>query len=196
LELNALLPHQLAFVAQKAGARLVHFSTDCVFSGKKGNYVETDFPDAEDLYGRTKLLGETHYPHTLTLRTSMIGRELSRKTSLVEWFVAQRGPVQGYRRAIYTGFTTLEIARLVEQLITEHPEANGLWHVSSEPISKFDLLGLVRKHFGLDTEIVPDDTFVCDRSLRSDRFRSAFGYTPPTWDKMIQELAQDNGFYQ
>ena len=196
LEINALFPHQLAFIALKAGARLVHFGTDCVFSGNKGNYVETDVPDADDLYGRTKLLGEIHYPHTLTLRTSIIGRELSRKASLVEWFLAQRKTVQGFTRAIYTGITTLEMARLVERLLTHYPAANGLWHVSSSRISKHDLLCLVRKHFNLDTEIVPDDSFVCDRSLTSERFRSTFKYMPPSWDKMIQELAQDNGFYQ
>ena len=114
----------------------------------------------------------------------------------MEWFLAQRGSVQGYSRAIYTGFTTLEMARIVEHMITQHPQASGVWHVSSDRISKYDLLGLVKKHFKLDTEIVPSDSFVCDRSLRSERFRSTFGYTPPSWDKMIEELAQDNGFYQ
>jgi len=196
LELNALLPHQLAHVAQKTGARLVHFSTDCVFSGQKGKYLETDVPDAEDLYGRTKLLGETHYPQSLTLRTSIIGRELSRKTGLLEWFLAQRGTVRGFSRVIYTGFTTLEMARIVERMLLTYPNESGVWQVSSESISKYDLLRLVRKHFKLDTEIVSDDSFVCDRSLDSERFRSAFDYTPPTWDKMIQELAQDNNFYK
>jgi len=196
LELNALLPHQLAFIAQKAGARLVHFSTDCVFSGRKGNYVETDFPDADDLYGRTKLLGEIHFPHTLTLRTSIIGRELSRKASLIEWFLAQRGMVHGFTRAIYTGFTTLEIARIVERLLMHYPTASGLWHISSDRITKYDLLRMVRKYFKINTEIVPDDSFVCDRSLASERFRSTFGYAPPSWDKMVEELAQDNDFYR
>jgi len=196
LEINALFPQQLAYLAAELGARLIHFSTDCVFSGSKGNYTETDFPDASDLYGRTKLLGEAHQTHTLTLRTSIIGRELSRKASLVEWFLAQRGSVQGYTRAIYTGFTTLEMARIVERLITQYRQASGVWHVSSDRISKYDLLCLVKKHFKLTTEIVPSDSFVCDRSLLSDRFRAAFGYTPPTWDKMVEELAQDNGFYQ
>src|SRR6267378_1392513 len=179
LELNALLPHQLAHVAQKTGARLVHFSTDCVFSGQKGKYLETDVPDAEDLYGRTKLLGETHYPQSLMLRTSIIGRELSRKTGLLEWFLAQRGTVRGFSRVIYTGFTTLEMARIVERMLLTYPNESGVWQVSSESISKYDLLCLVRKHFKLDTEIVCDDSFVCDRSLDSERFRSAFDYTPP-----------------
>jgi dTDP-4-dehydrorhamnose reductase len=196
LEVNALFPQQLAYLAAELGARLIHFSTDCVFSGGKGNYTETDFPDAGDLYGQTKLLGETHHAHTLTLRTSIIGRELSRKASLVEWFLAQRGTVQGYTRAIYAGFTTLEMARIVERLIIQQQQASGVWHVSSDRISKYDLLCLMRKYFKLDTEIVPSASFACDRSLLSDRFRSAFGYSPPSWDKMVEELAQDNGFYQ
>jgi dTDP-4-dehydrorhamnose reductase len=196
LEINALFPHRLARVAQVIGARVIHFSTDCVFSGRRGGYTENDSPDPEDLYGRTKLLGELAYPNCITLRTSIVGRELLRKTALLEWFLAQRGTVRGFTRAIYTGFTTIEFARIVERLLVDHPTAEGLWHVSSEPISKFDLLGLFRDHFGLDTQIAPDATFLCDRSLISDRFRSTFGYTPPAWTDMVAELAQDNGFYQ
>lgn len=196
MEINALFPHQLAFLAQKIGARVVHFSTDCVFSGKKGDYVETDFPDAEDLYGRTKLLGETHYPHSITLRTSIIGRELSRKAGLLEWVLSQSGSARGFTRAIYTGFTTLEMARIVERILFHHPNAHGVWHVSSDKITKYQLLCLARKHFDLDTEIVPDDSFVCDRSLLSDRFRSTFHYTPPSWDNMMAELAKDKNFYK
>lgn len=196
MELNALLPHRLAYMARKAGARLVHFSTDCVFSGKKGRYVEADYPDAEDVYGQSKFLGEMHDPNTLTLRTSIIGRELSRKLGLLEWFLAQRSSVRGFRNAIYSGFTTLEMARLVERLLLEFPKASGVWHVSSESITKYELLCLVRQHFKLDTEIIPDDSFVCDRSLDSERFRSTFGYTPPSWNKMIEELARDDAFYQ
>jgi len=196
LEINALFPHRLATVAQTVGARVVHFSTDCVFSGRKGRYTEEDIPDPEDLYGRTKLLGELHYSNCITLRTSIVGRELFRKTGLLEWFLAQRGSVRGFRQAIYTGFTTIELARIVEQILIHHSNASGIWHVSSDSISKHGLLGLFRKHFNLDTKIVPDDTFVCDRSLVSNRFRSAFGYAPPAWDDMVAELAQDDEFYR
>jgi dTDP-4-dehydrorhamnose reductase len=196
LYLNAVFPQRLAYLAGELGARLIHFSTDCVFSGRKGNYTEEDFPDADDLYGQSKLLGEVRHPHALTLRTSIIGRELSRKTSLVEWFLAQRDSVQGYTRAIYTGFTTLEMARIVERLMTEYPHATGVWHVASERISKYDLLCLVGKHFKLETQIVPTSSFACDRSLVSDRFRAAFRYTPPRWDKMVAELAMDDAFYR
>ena len=196
MQLNSLFPHQLAYLARKAEARLVHFSTDCVFSGRRGMYSEQDLPDAQDLYGRSKLLGETYYRHTLTLRTSIIGRELSRNTGLLEWFLAQRAPVKGYRRAIYSGFTTIEMARIVERLLVASPTASGVWHVSSAPVNKYDLLCLVRQYFKLDTDIAPDDSFVCDRSLDSNRFRSAFGYVPPSWEMMIQELANDRSFYE
>jgi dTDP-4-dehydrorhamnose reductase len=188
LEINALLPHRLAVLCQAAGARLIHLSTDCVFSGKKGGYLESDPSDAEDLYGRTKFLGEVHDPHCLTLRTSIIGRELSRKKSLLEWFLAQNGSVRGFRRAIYTGFTTLEMSRIIETMLTRFPHASGVYHVSSEPINKYDLLCLFREKFGHQIEIIPDETFVCDRSLDSARFREAFGYSPPAWNEMVTEL--------
>ena len=189
IEINALLPHRLALLCQAVGARLVHISTDCVFSGREGNYGEDARPDAEDLYDRSKLLGEVHASHCLTLRTSMIGPELKRKTSLVEWFLAQRGTVKGYRRAIFSGLTTFEMSRVIERLALEHPAAHGLYHLSAAPISKHDLLGLLKHKLGLDITIVPDDAFQCDRSLDSTRFRTDFGYAPPSWDEMIEELA-------
>lgn len=189
IEINALLPHRLAVLCAEIGARLVHMSTDCVFSGRKGNYAESDPSDAEDLYGRTKYLGEVHEPNCITLRTSMIGPELSRKTGLLEWFLAQRGTIKGYRKAIFSGFTTFEMARIIELLLTEFPDASGVYQVSSEPISKFDLLRLVKERLALPTEIVPYDDFVCDRSLDSTRFRADFGYRPPGWPAMVAELA-------
>lgn len=189
IEINALLPHRLAVLCAEIGARLVHMSTDCVFSGRKGNYAEGDPSDAEDLYGRTKYLGEVHEPRCITLRTSMIGPELSRKTGLLEWFLAQRGTIRGYRRAIFSGFTTFEMARIIELLLTQFPDASGVYQVSSEPISKFDLLRMVKERLALPTEIVPYDDFVCDRSLDSTRFRADFGYRPPEWPAMVAELA-------
>ena len=188
IQVNSLLPHRLAMLARASGSRLVHFSTDCVFSGRKGNYAESDTPDPEDLYGRTKLLGEVADTDCVTLRTSLIGRELERGTSLVEWFLSQKGRVRGYRNAIFSGFTTIELARIVEMLVASHPQAQGVWHVSSEPIDKYSLLTLIRKHYGVNTEIVPDDEFRCDRSLDSSRFRQAFGYRPPSWENMISEM--------
>jgi dTDP-4-dehydrorhamnose reductase len=190
LEINALLPHRLAVLCEAAGARLIHFSTDCVFSGRRGKYRETDVPDAEDLYGRTKYLGEPGGEHCVTLRTSFIGRELTRKTGLLEWFLAQRGTIRGYTKAIFSGFTTLEMTRIIEKVLTT-PVLSGVYHVSSEPISKFDLLVMIRDALGLTTEIEPYDELQCDRSLDSSRFREALAYRPPGWKAMVEELAQD-----
>jgi dTDP-4-dehydrorhamnose reductase len=190
LEINALLPHRLALLCGEIGARLVHMSTDCVFSGREGNYRETDPADAEDLYGRTKYLGEVHSPGAITLRTSIIGTELSRKTGLLEWFLAQQGTIRGYRHAIFSGFTTIEMARIIERLLTGFPAASGVYHVSSAPISKYDLLGLFKTALGRSVEILPYDEFRCDRSLDSTRFRSEFGYRPPEWPSMVGELAR------
>ncbi|HYN08267.1 MAG TPA: SDR family oxidoreductase [Vicinamibacterales bacterium] len=192
LEINSLLPHKLLELGAANGARLIHFSTDCVFSGRAGGYRETDEPDPVDLYGRTKLLGEVDNAPGLTLRTSIIGLELSRKAGLVEWFLAQRGTVRGYRRAIYTGLTTSEMGRLVRRLIERHPQLHGVWHVASTPITKYDLLvDLARRLSRSDIDIVADDDFMCDRSLRADRFLEATGYTPTSWPEMLTELADD-----
>ena len=191
IEINALLPHRLAVLSRSLQARLIHMSTDCVFNGKKGGYVDDDFSDAEDLYGKTKFLGEVEDSNCLTLRTSIIGRELSRKKSLLEWFLAQEGTVNGYTRAIYSGFSTLEMSRIIETMIISHPHASGVYQVSSDPISKYDLLVLIKNELGLKTEIIPDSTFHCDRSLDSSRFRSKFSYNPPSWAKMVKEMVSD-----
>lgn len=190
LEINALLPHRLALLGAEVGARLVHMSTDCVFSGRKGSYLETDYADADDLYGRSKFLGEVHAANAITLRTSIIGPELSRKTGLLEWFLAQRGTIRGYRNAIFSGFTTPEMARIIELVLTRFPSAAGVYQVSSAPISKFDLLGLFKAALRLPVEILPYDDFRCDRSLDSTRIRVEFGYRPPEWPAMVDELAR------
>jgi dTDP-4-dehydrorhamnose reductase len=191
IEINSLFPHRLAVLCDDVGSRMLHLSTDCVFSGKKGMYREEDVPDAEDLYGRSKLLGEVDNPNCLTMRTSMIGRELSRKQSLLEWFLAQERKIKGFKRAIFSGFTTIELSRIIEKIIVDYPEAGGLYHVSAEPISKFDLLALIKNRLKLPTEIEPDEEFVCDRSLDSTKFRQAFGYSPPSWEDMVDELCED-----
>ncbi len=191
LEFNALLPHRLAELCKAVDCRLIHVSTDCVFSGRKGNYTETDPSDAEDLYGRSKFLGEVSEGQCLTLRTSIIGPELSRKTGLFEWFLAQSGTIRGFTKAIYSGLTTMELGRVMERMLVSFPQASGVYHVSSEPISKYDLLVLLRDKSGRKIDIVPDGSFVCERSLDSTRFRSEFTYTPPTWDAMAEELCAD-----
>lgn len=192
IEVNALLPHRLLESCAAVGARLVHLSTDCVFSGRRGGYTERDLPDPVDLYGRSKLLGEVEHPPGVTLRTSIIGLELRRNTGLVEWFLAQRGRVRGFRRAVYSGFTTREMGRIVERVLVAHPELSGVWHVASAPITKYDLLsGLSRMLGRQDVEIEPDDDFSCDRSLCGDAFAAATGYQAPDWDTMLRELAAD-----
>ncbi len=190
LEINALFPHRLALLCKEINTRMLHMSTDCIFSGKKGNYKESDPSDAEDLYGRTKYLGEVKDSPCLTIRTSIIGKELSRKLGLLEWFLAQDGVIQGYRNAIFSGFTTLEMSRIIERIIVDYPEKEGLYHVSSEPISKYDLLILIKERLGLETEIIPDEMVQYDRSLDSTRFRKEFNYTPPTWEEMVQEFCK------
>ena len=190
LEINSLLPHRLALACRTVGARLVHLSTDCVFSGRKGNYCETDFSDADDLYGRTKFLGEVSESHCLTLRTSMIGPELSRKTGLLEWFLAQRGQtVKGFTKAIFSGFPTSELARIVERVLVDVPTVHGVYHVAARPISKYDLLTLIRDRLRLPITIERDSTFECDRSLDATRFHRDTGYSPPPWDVMINDMA-------
>ena len=190
---NALLPHRLAELCGAIGARLFHVSTDCVFSGRRGGYTEDDLPDPVDVYGRSKLLGELDRPGCLTLRTSIVGWELRGKFGLVEWFAAQRHRrIRGYRRAIYTGFSTSVLAGLIAMLIEQHPGLSGLYQAASRPINKYDLLTGLRDALGWnDIEIEPDDAFVCDRSLIGRRFEEATGWTPPGWDEMIRALAAE-----
>ncbi len=190
IEVNSLFPHRLALVCKEYHTRMIHISTDCVFSGKKGNYTEADAADAEDIYGRSKLLGEVVEEHCLTLRTSMIGPELHRKKSLLEWFLAQKNKIKGYKSAIFSGFTTYELSRVIERMLTQFPEANGLYHVSADPISKYDLLSMIRQKFDLPMQIEPDYDFQCDRSLESIKFREEFHYDPPSWPEMIKELSE------
>lgn len=188
--INTLLPHRLASLCQAAGARLVHISTDCVFSGAKGDYSESDFPDAYDLYGRSKLLGEVDYPHAVTLRTSIIGHELSGQRSLVGWFLAQQGPVKGFTRAIFSGLPTVELARVVCDFILPRPELHGLYHVAAKAINKYDLLKLVAEAYGKTIEVMASDELVIDRSLNADRFKDATGYVPPEWPALVQSMSE------
>lgn len=190
IEVNALFPHRLAAMAAEVGARVLHISTDCVFSGRRGAYTEEDLADPVDLYGRTKLLGELDQERCVTLRTSIIGLELHGRQGLVEWALAQRGRIPGFRRALYSGLTTTELTRVCGGLMTDHPELHGLWHVASAPISKYDLLVALSARLGrTEVEVAPDDSFVCDRTLIADRFQRATGYRPPSWDTMLDELS-------
>lgn len=189
LPVNAMFPHQLARLCELAGARLIHISTDCVFSGRRGHYTESDASDAEDLYGKSKYLGEVHdRPHVITLRTSGIGHELNSRHGLLEWFLGERGPVRGYTHAIYTGLPWVELARVIQEYILPRSDLNGLYHVSSDPVSKLDLLRIIAKVYGKQIQITPDDTVRIDRSLDSTRFRTATGYSPASWPALIADL--------
>ncbi|WP_333688610.1 SDR family oxidoreductase [Methylococcus capsulatus] len=198
IALNALLPHVLEEIVSGWGGWLIHFSTDCVFKGDRGGYSEADPSDATDWYGRTKAMGEVQGSNALTLRTSIIGRELTGHYSLVDWFLSQRGgAVKGYSRAIYSGITTREMVHVIDLLLREHPQLRGLYQVASEPISKYELLCLIRDIAGLEIEIEMDKTTLCvDRSLSPERFFEATGYTAPAWPRMIAGLAEDIELYQ
>jgi len=185
---NTLFPHRLAQLCRLGGARLVQISTDCVFSGKKGMYSEADEPDATTLYGRSKLLGEVDAPHAITLRTSIIGTEQSGSRSLVGWFLAQAGPVKGFRRAVFSGLPTVELACVIRDHVLPRPELHGLYHVAAEPIDKDALLRLVAAEYGKEIVIEPSDELVIDRSLDASRFRAATGYVPPPWPELIRRM--------
>ena len=188
IDVNSLFPHRLAALCRLAGARLIHMSTDCVFSGNRGDYREADNPDPVDLYGRSKLLGEVTGDGCLTIRTSIIGLELAHYSGLIEWFLRQPETVRGYRRARWNGLTTMELARVIDTLV-KRSDLDGLWHVSAEPISKYKLLSDLAALLKLPTAVVPDESVVIDRSLNSERFRKALPYSPPGWEQMLQELA-------
>ncbi|RIV76147.1 SDR family oxidoreductase [Pelagerythrobacter aerophilus] len=183
---NTLLPHRLQTLAEIAGARLVHVSTDCVFSGARGNYLETDKADANDVYGLSKYLGEVTGPNAVTLRTSIIGHELASANGLVEWFLAQKHAIRGFTKAIFSGLPTAELARVVRDFVLPRTELTGLYHVSVDPITKYDLLRLVGEAYDHNIAIEPDASLVIDRSLNSDRFRMATGYTPPSWPDLVE----------
>jgi dTDP-4-dehydrorhamnose reductase len=198
IQINALFPHQLADLCVERDIRVIQISTDCVFSGFRGNYTEIDNPDPVDLYGRTKLLGELNRPGTLTLRTSIIGWQLNMFTSLLSWFVLQRGKhIKGYRKAIYNGFSTSVLSQLIGDILLTRPDLTGIYQVASDPISKYDLLMQLRNLLGwMDITLDPDDNFFCDRSLSGARFSHATGWRAPSWDNMLEGLAAEWSYYQ
>ncbi|MBV5328900.1 MAG: SDR family oxidoreductase [Chlorobium sp.] len=186
LPINALMPHRLAGLCKLAGARLIHISTDCVFSGQKGAYIEDDFADARDVYGKSKALGEVDYPHAITLRISTIGHELQSSYGLLNWFLSQEDHCKGYTRAVFSGLPTTVFSQVLRDRVIPHKQLSGLYHVAAQPISKYDLLKLIAGAYGKTIDIIPDDTLVIDRSLNADRFQSATGYIAPDWSELIQ----------
>lgn len=188
IPVNALLPHRMAELCAVTGARLVHVSTDCVFSGAKGGYIEDDPSDAKDVYGKAKFLGEVNYPHAITLRTSTIGHELQSTYGLLDWFLSQQGQCKGFSRAIFSGLPNTVFAQLVRDIVIPRPDLSGLYHVGASPIGKYDLLRLIADVYGKSIDIALDDQFVIDRSLNSERFHQATGYFAPTWPELIQSM--------
>lgn len=188
IAINARLPHQLSELCKLTDSRLIHISTDCVFSGNKGDYSESDTPDAKDVYGRSKLLGEVDEPHTLTVRTSMIGHELVSNRSLLEWFLAQNNSVKGFNKAIFSGLPVLELSHVIKNLILNRQYLSGLYHVAGFPISKYELLQLIATTYNKAIDIIQDDSLVIDRSLNAARFNQATGYQPPKWPELIQRM--------
>jgi len=189
LPINAMFPHRLANLCSLTNARLIHISTDCVFSGRKGMYIEDDVSDAEDLYGKSKYIGELHdLPHAITLRTSIIGHELNSSASLVDWFLSQTGLIKGYNKAIFSGLPTIELARVIRDFVIPNVNLHGLHHVSVEPIDKYSLLNLIADAYGKKIDIEADEKIQIDRSLDSTKFQQATGYEPPTWPKLIEKM--------
>ena len=189
--INSLLPHRLAFLCKKKPIRLIHFSTDCVFSGEKGNYIESDNPDAKDLYGRSKLIGEIDYPNCLTLRTSIIGPELNSSRSLLCWFLKQSGTIKGYTKAIFSGLSTVEVARILCEYIIES-NLTGIYHLSGNSIDKYSLLNLIAKIYNHKVKIIPDTKIVIDRSLNCEKFRNITGYKPKSWEDLVKSMREFN----
>jgi dTDP-4-dehydrorhamnose reductase len=192
IAINALFPHQLAQICRQKNIRLIHMSTDCVFSGRKGYYTEEDSSDAEDLYGKTKYLGEVDYPGCLTIRTSIIGRELDTSHGLIEWFLGNEGKtVKGYKKAIFSGLTTLALSEIIAEIISRYPRISGVYQVASEPISKYDLLNLLKKTYGMTIRIEPDETVINDRSLNPEKFKKETNIKIPSWKYMIEQMHED-----
>jgi dTDP-4-dehydrorhamnose reductase len=191
LPMNAMLPHRLARLCELVNARLIHISTDCVFSGTRGNYDEQDFADANDLYGRSKYLGEVvDCPHVVTLRTSIIGHELSGNQGLVNWFLAQQGTVKGFTKAIFSGVPTVELARVIADFVLPNANLHGLYQVASEPINKYELLHLLATEYQKSIDIIPDTQLVIDRSLNGAKFHSATAYVSPQWLALVAMMRQ------
>lgn len=186
--INSLFPHRISSICKSAGSRFIHISTDCVFDGEMGNYRETDVSNATDLYGRSKFLGEVVDAHCVTLRTSIIGHELKGSLGLVEWFLSQKEKVQGYKNAIYSGFPTVELARIISDYVLPNPIFAGLYQVSSDPISKHDLLTLIADKYGMQIKIEPSEEPVINRSLDSSYFRTKTGYIPPKWPELVDMM--------
>jgi dTDP-4-dehydrorhamnose reductase len=190
IELNSLLPHRLAQVCALAGVRFIHISTDCVFSGKDGFYSESAFADADDVYGRSKALGEVTYGGALTLRTSTIGHELQSNYGLLNWFLSQKSSCKGFNKAIFSGLPTVVFAQVIRDVVIENTQLTGLYHVAAQPINKYDLLKMIANVYKKEINIEADDSLIINRSLDASLFNQATGYNPHTWQSLIETMYQ------
>jgi len=189
---NSLFPHLLAELLTARKAKLIHVSTDCVFSGDRGGYHDDDPGDAKDLYGRTKYLGEVGYGEHLTLRTSIIGHELFSSRSLIDWFISQDGKsIHGYKNAIFSGLPTVFLSREIARILESYPSLSGVYNVASDPISKFDLLVKVREVYGLDVQIIADSDFSTNKSLNATRYKEETGFVTRSWAELVNDMHED-----
>ncbi|MEZ8693624.1 dTDP-4-dehydrorhamnose reductase family protein [Vibrio splendidus] len=191
IEINALLPHKIAQLCDTIEARLIHFSTDCVFDGKAGNYLETDLPTATDLYGKSKCLGEVDYGKHITLRTSIIGHELKSSVSLIDWFLSQEGSVRGFSKAVFSGLPTAYVAKVLADYVLPNSSLSGLYQLSVDPIDKHSLISKVAHVYNKQIEIERFEDFLLDRSLDSTKFREETGFVPPSWDELVAFMHSD-----
>ncbi len=192
IKINSLFPHMLYKICNKLGAKLIHFSSDCVFSGKKGSYSENDLADPVDFYGRSKLLGELDYENCITIRKSVIGHELLTRNGLLEWFLNQKGIVYGYTNVIFSGLTVLELAEIIEYYILPRNDLKGILNISGESISKFDLLKIISNIYKKSIEIIPDDSITTNRTLNGSQFTKLTGYKIKSWPLLIKSMYEFN----
>ena len=192
IQVNSMLPHRLAKWGELNNSRVIHFSTDCVFDGKKGNYTEKDIPTADDLYGQSKFLSEIIYPNSLTIRLSVVGRELEGKTEFIEWFLSHKGKsVNGFAGVNYSGLSTNVVAKELIRIIKNYPKISGTYQMASEPMNKFDILKIVNEIYQTKTEIKESADYKNDKTLNCDLYTQLTGFKKPSWKSMIAEMKQE-----
>lgn len=191
--INSQLPKKIDLWCMENQKNQILFSTDCVFSGDKGNYKDFDLPDSNDYYGKSKGKGEIDSLHTITLRSSMIGREIYNKSELLEWVISNKSKqIKGYYNVIYSGVTTLWMSKVLIEIIKNYPNLHGIYNISSPPISKFELITKINHYFKLNIDIVKDYSYSSNKSLNSDRFFSKTKFKKPNWDEMLLNLYLDS----
>ena len=192
IKINSLFPHKLCEICSRHNVRLIHFSSDCVFSGLKGFYNENDFADPIDIYGKSKLMGELNYKNSITIRKSVIGHEITSKNGLLEWFLNQSNDVEGYKKVFFSGLTVLELAKIIVDYILPRIDLNGLFNISGESISKFQLLKIIADVYQKPIEIIPNELKNIDRSLDASKFNKLTGYKSQPWPELIKAMHDFN----